>query len=654
MSSVVLLKKILLIFVIILISSIDNIPYISKILPYYLKNQFKEYNRQIKVGDIDFSIRSGEIKISDLKILNAKSKPEIEIKTIRINLAVWNILKKNIIDVSYLKIDGLKLKLSIKEGKTNLDYLFQDDKKSKPKENGFISAEDFQKNYSFKNVEFTNSDIEIAFDSDKLILNNASMKISEITNNSAKINILFECGINRGKMKGYAGLNMKSENINFSVNADNIDLTVLKNAVKTFSGASLYGLNCSGFMKGSIYRQFKDFDFECALNCLNGTLDYQNYTSGFRNLNIEISEFSSLKKILDIKKIEANHFYLKTDYQIKTGGDTINNNFASKDTETTPKNIGVSRNNENYSIFIKDLTFKNSNMIFKIGLKNDTLSISFDSVFVKTNSFEYDGEKFFADAEFNSLVNGAGSLVGFLNYKNARNFSTNFSVKNLSLPNFNPYFKDYTGYRFLIGKSDIENYTELSDTEINSNTKLSLHNPEIKKINDIFDLPLEFALKKLKDKNGTVKLEIPVKGRIDDMEFSYSKAVWKIIGKTILSPFALFLKPFDSKDENYFLIQFDYNSSQLNLNALNALNSVGDKLLADKKKNYKIELKFATTLKEANLAHIDVLFKRRVKNIENYLKTHYNVNPKRILYGEIIPENFSLFEKELIELKLIE
>ncbi|MBP7653155.1 DUF748 domain-containing protein, partial [Candidatus Dependentiae bacterium] len=603
MSSVILLKKILLISILIIVSSIDNVPYVSKIIPYYLKTQFKEYNKKIKIADIDFSVTNGEIKISDLKILNSSAKPEIEIKSIRINLGLWNILKNNTIDVTFLKIDGMKLKLNISQGKTNLDYLGSSDQNGKKittqSDRPVDSFDDFNKKYSFKNIEVTNSEIELVYDSDKLTLKNTTIKINEFTNLTKRINILFDSKISRGKINGFIGLNIENENIDFNISMENLDFTLLKNTIKSFTGADLYGLNNSGFIKGSIYRKFSEFNFLCKLNCKNGTFDYKNQTIGFRNLIVDISEYNSVKKKITVENFEANHLYFKTDFKVnyESLSDTSDyikeksDTFSYSDEHYAPDSIDSSYI---YNTIIKNLSFQNSNLVFKIGLKTDTLSISFDSVFLKTENLVYDKNNFYTDIDIKSLINGSGSLEANLIYRNKLNFSTKFNAKNLSLPNFNPYFKDYTGYRFNLGKIDINNSTEINDSEIISTNTLLIYNPEIKKINDIFDIPLEFALKKLKDKNGVVKLEIPVKGKLDDMEFSYSKAVWKIIGKTVLSPLSFLMKPFDSKNENYFLVQFDYNSAALNENAKNTLNSVAEKIISDKKKKYKIELKFIT------------------------------------------------------------
>jgi hypothetical protein len=60
---------------------------------------------------------------------------------------------------------------------------------------------------------------------------------------------------------------------------------------------------------------------------------------------------------------------------------------------------------------------------------------------------------------------------------------------------------------------------------------------------DATSLPVPFAVALLKDRNGRIDLDLPIRGDLKDPDFKYGKAVWATLGnlltKMVASPFAL-------------------------------------------------------------------------------------------------------------------
>ena len=61
---------------------------------------------------------------------------------------------------------------------------------------------------------------------------------------------------------------------------------------------------------------------------------------------------------------------------------------------------------------------------------------------------------------------------------------------------------------------------------------------------DATSLPVRLAVALLKDRHGVIDIQLPVRGSLNDPEFSVGGVVWKLllnlIGKALTSPFALF------------------------------------------------------------------------------------------------------------------
>ena len=94
---------------------------------------------------------------------------------------------------------------------------------------------------------------------------------------------------------------------------------------------------------------------------------------------------------------------------------------------------------------------------------------------------------------------------------------------------------------------------------------------------DATKLPVSFALALLKNRKGEIDLDIPVKGNLDDPEFSIVRIIFKIIGNLIVraatSPFAL-LKAIAGSGDDISYVEFNYGNhaiSEKNSKKLDAL-----------------------------------------------------------------------------------
>jgi hypothetical protein len=103
---------------------------------------------------------------------------------------------------------------------------------------------------------------------------------------------------------------------------------------------------------------------------------------------------------------------------------------------------------------------------------------------------------------------------------------------------------------------------------------------------DATSLPVKFAIALLKDKNGDIQLDIPVKGNLDDPKFSVFPIVVKLlvglVTKAVMSPFKLFGAIFGGDDEgSQPAIHFAYGSAEIDSTEVPKLDAIA-KGLADR------------------------------------------------------------------------
>jgi hypothetical protein len=118
--------------------------------------------------------------------------------------------------------------------------------------------------------------------------------------------------------------------------------------------------------------------------------------------------------------------------------------------------------------------------------------------------------------------------------------------RNIELPVFNPYSGRYAGYAIARGKLSTRLHYRIDNRAL-----VADHNVRIEQLQwgqatesqEKVPLPIRLATGLLKDKDGVIDLDLPVRGTLDDPSFRIWPVVWKIVGnvvtKVITAPFRL-------------------------------------------------------------------------------------------------------------------
>ena len=111
-------------------------------------------------------------------------------------------------------------------------------------------------------------------------------------------------------------------------------------------------------------------------------------------------------------------------------------------------------------------------------------------------------------------------------------------VKALDMKQLSPWLVAYTGQPVEDGVFGLTSHNTISNSNLNGSNKVDLYKLTVgSRRSDVeaqYKLPLKAALYVLKDKDGKIKLDVPVKGNIDNPEFSYMKLVWKTLGNLLV------------------------------------------------------------------------------------------------------------------------
>ena len=170
-------------------------------------------------------------------------------------------------------------------------------------------------------------------------------------------------------------------------------------------------------------------------------------------------------------------------------------------------------------------------------------------------------------------------------------------VAAIELPAISPYSEAYLGYNLTRGQYDHQFELQINQGEIQWDNSLKLRQLSLKSVDPDkpqpmakqLDMPLAFALDMLRDGNDDISLEVPIKGRLDEIKVGLSDIVNAALGNAVkagaTSYLTLALQPYGA--------------------VLMAANFVGDKLSA-------IQLEpivFAAGVVELNSQQLDYIEK---------------------------------------------
>ena len=128
----------------------------------------------------------------------------------------------------------------------------------------------------------------------------------------------------------------------------------------------------------------------------------------------------------------------------------------------------------------------------------------------------------------------------------ALNTDLKIDFENVAMPKFSAYSVPFAGREIASGKLDLSLGYKLDESELVGENKLVLRDFELgEKVEHpgASSLPLGLAVALLKNPDGTIDIDLPVRGNVDDPEFRYGgvigKALLNLVTKIVTSPFAL-------------------------------------------------------------------------------------------------------------------
>ncbi|MDM9632250.1 DUF748 domain-containing protein [Robiginitalea aurantiaca] len=153
------------------------------------------------------------------------------------------------------------------------------------------------------------------------------------------------------------------------------------------------------------------------------------------------------------------------------------------------------------------------------------------------SQIEIDADSIYSDSEWTDilatmLLNERGKLKAEIGYnpQDPTYADIDIGIEEFVLSDLNIYSSYYTGHSILNGDMFYFSDTKITGGQLESENNLLIKNVSVENIKGgLFAIPLKLAVWLLKDKNGDIELDVPVRGDMNDPEVD----TWALIGATL-------------------------------------------------------------------------------------------------------------------------
>jgi len=265
----------------------------------------------------------------------------------------------------------------------------------------------------------------------------------------------------------------------------------------------------------------------------------QTLAVNVKNINLETNSF-------DIEKVHIDGFTATYEQweeysnisRLMTKEDNAVTDVDSTavDSLATPK--APTPNKKPMQLRIGNLLVENCALTYINHTLPDEFRFPITNLTVNANNLTLRGDN---NAQLRATLPGGGHLMARWqgNLDNWKQHQELFlTVKGLDMKQLSPWTVAYTGQPVEDGVFGLTSRNSIENSQLNGQNTIDIYNPVVgKKRKDVKaekHLPLKAALYVLKDKDGKILLDVPVKGNIDSPEFNYMKLVWKTLGNLIV------------------------------------------------------------------------------------------------------------------------
>ncbi|CAN5143721.1 hypothetical protein BH09BAC3_BH09BAC3_24860 [soil metagenome] len=189
---------------------------------------------------------------------------------------------------------------------------------------------------------------------------------------------------------------------------------------------------------------------------------------------------------------------------------------------------------QNYAISnykVDSLVLRNGTFVFNDYTLQSRFNYVLEDLTIKADRVSSENE--FIKFTAASTLNKSGRMDGriLVEPHAFKDMDIVYSINDLKVVDFNPYSSHYVATPFLNGTIYYTSSTKIVKRQLDSNHKIEIRGIKAgKKVRNktAYRLPVRLAVALLRDKNGDIKIELPIEGNLDDPKYKIRKVIWQV------------------------------------------------------------------------------------------------------------------------------
>lgn len=585
---------------------------VSPIAKSYIQKHDKELiGRDLTIEKLWINALGGSVKIKDLVLYEDDDEtPFLRLDEFKTKVKLWDLLSHRV-TVQRVLFEGLKINIEQDRTWFNfnsiIDHFSSDEPKPEKKEPSKYGV--VLNNILIDRSMIRYVDLSIGSD---FLMNNLTIRIPSIDLSTLNTNVGLDLHIGDSAiLNTKVHVTENAENYTVDLKLTNLGLDIIEPYLKqSLAVDSLQGrLNLDLQAQGNT-EHILDFDLTGGIAMRHLSLqDSEGYRLGYiDSIYAGIKKFNMNQNNLDLEKLYLSgirseyiiHPDHSTNFDIVMGKKKVHTDTTifEKIGDTIAAEFAEVQEKKSLKILVENLLLDNTHLSYADSTLPTPFQYDISNITVTSSNFVLGNSN---EIRLRALLNQTGKLDALWkgDLTGMDNHNLTLMLSNVKFSDFSPYCIQMFGYPLEKGTLSFHSQNIVTNGELNGINKLQIAEPKAgDKIKDfkpeMNHVPLKLGLYLLTDKDSKLHLDLPISGNINDPDFSYTKAIMKVLGNLLIkvatAPFRLLSSDGDQQYLTFNLLQHDFTAeeySQMDDIAATMQDKPGFTIVLDQKVNFE-------------------------------------------------------------------